>query len=62
MQLREVVIWHEREHVVLHMVVHVPVEVAVDGAHVNRAAVEPVIEDVFRQARVLGVTVNLREP
>ena len=46
----------------LHVVVHVPVEIAVDRIHVDRPAVEPVIEDVFGQAGVLGEAVDDHEP
>ena len=54
MQLRQRVIRHQREHVVLDVVVHVPVEKPVDRIHVHRAAVEPMIEHVLRQPGMLG--------
>ena len=47
---------------VLHMVIHVPVEKAVDRVHVNRPAIQAVIEDIFRQAGVLGEAVNKHQP
>ena len=47
MQARQVVVGHEREHVMLDVVVHVPIEVAVDHVHVHRAAVDPVIKYVL---------------
>ena len=46
----------------LDVIVHVPVEVAVDRVHVDGAAVETVIENIFRQARVLGAPVHEHEP
>jgi hypothetical protein len=55
MQLWQRMVWHQRKHVVLDMVIHVPVEEPVDRIHVYRAAVEAMVEDVFRQAGVLGV-------
>ena len=53
---------HQREHVVFHVVVHVPIEVAVDGVHVDRPAVEPMVEHVFGKTRVLGMAVDELEP
>ena len=58
----EVVIGHQREHVVFHMVVHLPIQVAVDGVHVDRPAVEPMVEHVFGKARMLGVAVDELQP
>ena len=35
---RQVVVGHQREHVVFQMVIHLPVQVAVDRIHVDRSA------------------------
>src|SRR5579863_5044072 len=57
-QLREGMERHHREHMVLYVVVHVPVEEAREPAHVNRATVEAVIEDIFGQTRVLSESIE----
>ena len=44
---------YQREHVVLQMIVHVPVNEPAHRIHVDRSAIETVIEYVFRQARML---------
>ena len=62
MQLRQRVIRHQGEHMVLDVVVHVPVQIPVDPAHVHRAAVEPVIEHILGQTRVLRVPVSDQQP
>ena len=59
---RQRMVGHQREHVMLHMVVHVPVEIPVDRVHVDRPAVEPVIENIFGQAGMLGQAVDDHEP
>ena len=53
MQLRQRVIRHHREHVVLDMVVHVPVDEAADRVHQHGARVEPVIDDVVGEPAML---------
>ena len=45
---------NRREKVVLQMIVHVPVEKPKDGIHVDRPAIESVIEDVLGETGVLG--------
>ena len=62
MQPGQRVIRHQREHMVLNVVVHVPVQITVDPAHVHRAAVEPVIEHILSQTRVLRVSVSDQQP
>lgn len=56
------VIRNQREHVVLHMVIHVPIKEAVERIHLDRAAVQPVIQDVLRESRVLRKSVNQHQP
>ena len=46
---------HEREHVVLDVVIHVPVDEPADRIHVNRPAVEAVVQNILGQAGVLRV-------
>ena len=45
-----------------HMIVHVPVEKAVDRVHPDRPAVEPMIEHVFGETRMLRIAVDDVEP
>ena len=46
----------------LHVVTHIPVEIAVNGVHIHRPAIQAVIEDIFGQASVLGETVDRPQP
>ncbi len=62
MEPPEVVVGNQREHVVFHVVVHLPVEEAIDGVHIDRPAVQPMIEHVFGHARMLRVAVDGHEP
>ena len=52
------VIGDQRKHVVFEVVVHVPVEVAVDGVHIDGAAVKAMVKDVFGETSMLGRTIN----
>ena len=61
-ELRQVVIRHQREHVVLHMVVHVPIQKPVDRIHVNRPAVHAVVEHIFGKTGMLGEAVDRHHP
>ena len=61
-QLRKVVVRHQREHVVLEVVVHVPVHEPAERIHEHRAAVQSVIQDVFRQSCMLGRIMDDHEP
>ncbi len=61
-QLGQRMVRHEREHVMFHVVVHVPVDKPADRIHVNRPAVEPVVEDVLGQSGVLRRIVDDHEP
>jgi hypothetical protein len=38
----------------LNMVVHIPIKIAMNGVHVNRAAIQPVVEHVFLKTGMLG--------
>ena len=58
----ERVIRHQREHVVLYVVIHVPVDVPADWIHINRAAIEPMVQNIFRQPRVLRSVMDDHEP
>ena len=62
MQLGQRMIRHEREHVVLEMVIHVPVDEAADRVHVNRAAVEAMVQDILSQPGVLRGVVDDHQP
>src|ERR1017187_440847 len=62
MELRERMVGHQREHVVLKVIVHVPIQVPVYAIHVDRPAVEAVVEDVFCKARMLRQAVDDHEP
>ena len=62
MQTRQIVIRHERKHVMLHMVIHVPVEIPMNRIHVDRQAIKPVIEHVFGETGVLRIAINIRQP
>ena len=62
MQSRQCMVRHQREHVVLDVVIHVPVEIPVDRVHVDRAAIEPVVENVFGQSGVLSKAVDEHQP
>ena len=55
-------IGHQGEHVVLDVIVHVPIQEAVDAVHIDRPAVEPMIEHILGEAGVLGVGINRRQP
>ena len=58
----ESVVGNQGKHVVLHVVVHVPVEIPVYPVHVDRPAIEPVVQDVFGQTRMLGQAIDDHEP
>ena len=47
---------------VLDVVVHVPVQIAVDPVHIDRAAVETVVENILGKAGVLRVAVGDQQP
>ena len=57
-QLRQRVVGHQREHVMLDVIVHVPVQIPMDRIHVHRPAIETVIEDILGQASMLCKTVD----
>ena len=61
-QLRQRVIRHERKHVMLDMIIHVPIKKTIDWIHVNRPAIQAMVEDIFREPGVLRVTVNRHQP
>ena len=62
MQLGQPVIGNQREHVVFHVEVHVPVEKPIDDIHLNGTAIQPVVEDILGQPRVLGESVDRHQP
>ena len=61
-QFGQGVIGHQRKHVVLDVVVHVPIQVAVDRVHVDRAAIEAVVEHVFGEPGMLGIAIDRHQP
>ena len=62
MQTRQRMVGHQWEHVMFDVIVHVPVDEPADRVHMDRAAVEPVIENVFRETGVLGGVVDNHQP
>ena len=52
-QVGQAVVGHHREHVVFDVVIHVPIDETADAVHVNGTAVEPVVDYVIGEARVL---------
>ena len=62
MQIRKSMIGNQRIHVMLHVIIHIPVNEPTDRVHVNRAAIQTVIEHVFRQTRMLSCIVNDHGP
>ncbi len=61
-QLRQVVVRNEREHVVLHMVVHIPIQKAMEDVRMEGPAVETMVEHVLREAGVLREPIHRHQP
>ena len=46
----------------LQVVVHVPVDESTEGIHVDRSAIQPVVEDILGKTGMLGSIVNDHQP
>ena len=62
MQRRQRVIGHHGKHVMFNVVVHVPVYEAQYGVHVNRAAIEAVVQNIFGKSTMLSDTRHHMHP
>jgi predicted regulator of amino acid metabolism with ACT domain len=62
MKPRQGVVRHKGKHVMFHVVIHIPIDESAERIHVNRSAVQTVIEHVLREAGMLCRIVNDHQP
>src|ERR1700733_6675243 len=62
MEPRQSMVGNQRKHMVFHVIVHVPVQIPMNRVQIDCSAIETVVEDILRQARVLGKPIEHHEP